>query len=84
MTLTATLTTTLIEAPSDEQEQRFLIRSMCDTMIPKLVQEDISLLQSLILDVFPGADIQQLSLEVTLRPRLRPGLRPRPRRRLNP
>lgn len=37
-------------------EQQILVQSVCDTMIPKLVAEDIPLLQSLITDVFPGVE----------------------------
>lgn len=32
-----------------------LLRSICETVIPKLVAEDIPLLYSLLTDVFPGA-----------------------------
>ncbi len=35
-------------------EQQILVQSVCDTMVPKLVAEDIPLLQSLVADVFPG------------------------------
>lgn len=34
-------------------EQRILIQSVCDTLVPKLVSEDITLLSSLLQDVFP-------------------------------
>lgn len=36
-------------------EQEVLIKSVCETMIPKLISEDIPLLFSLLSDVFPGA-----------------------------
>eukprot|EP00116_Pleurobrachia_bachei_P013385 sb/3473647/ len=35
-------------------EQDILIQSVCETLMPKLVAEDIPLLQSLLSDVFPG------------------------------
>lgn len=35
-------------------EQEILIQSICETMVPKLVAEDIPLLYSLLSDVFPG------------------------------
>ncbi|XP_023392903.1 cytoplasmic dynein 1 heavy chain 1 [Pteropus vampyrus] len=35
-------------------EQEILIQSVCETMVPKLVAEDIPLLFSLLSDVFPG------------------------------
>lgn len=35
-------------------EQQILVQSVCDTMVPKLVAEDIPLLQSLVTDVFPN------------------------------
>lgn len=34
-------------------EQQILIQSVCETLTPKLVSEDITLLQSLLHDVFP-------------------------------
>ena len=40
-----------------EYEQEVLIRSVCETVIPKLVAEDIPLLHSLLSDVFPGAKV---------------------------
>ncbi|RWS31185.1 Dynein heavy chain: cytoplasmic-like protein [Leptotrombidium deliense] len=44
------------EATIAEQlpEQEILIQSVCETMVPKLVAEDIPLLFSLLSDVFPG------------------------------
>ncbi|CAD5206375.1 unnamed protein product [Bursaphelenchus okinawaensis] len=41
------------ETDSQIAEQRILIQSVCDTLIPKLVSEDITLLSSLLQDVFP-------------------------------
>eukprot|EP00731_Ephydatia_muelleri_P024350 Em0016g621a len=35
-------------------EQEILIQSVCETMVPKLVADDIPLLRSLLSDVFPG------------------------------
>lgn len=37
-------------------EQEILIQSVCETMVPKLVAEDIPLLFSLLSDVFPGVN----------------------------
>ena len=37
-------------------EQEILIQSVCETMVPKLVAEDIPLLFSLLTDVFPGVE----------------------------
>ncbi|XP_040576126.1 dynein heavy chain, cytoplasmic [Lepeophtheirus salmonis] len=37
-------------------EQEILIQSICETMVPKLVAEDIPLLFSLLSDVFPGVN----------------------------
>ncbi|XP_016418464.1 cytoplasmic dynein 1 heavy chain 1-like [Sinocyclocheilus rhinocerous] len=41
-------------------EQEILIQSVCETMVPKLVAEDIPLLFSLLSDVFPGILIQSV------------------------
>ncbi|XP_028677485.1 cytoplasmic dynein 1 heavy chain 1 isoform X2 [Erpetoichthys calabaricus] len=40
-------------------EQEILIQSVCETMVPKLVAEDIPLLFSLLSDVFPGVQYQR-------------------------
>ena len=44
-------------------EQEILIQSVCETMEPKLVAEDIPLLFSLLNDVFPGNDYQRNHME---------------------
>uniref|UniRef100_A0A8C3ASK7 Cytoplasmic dynein 1 heavy chain 1 n=1 Tax=Cyclopterus lumpus TaxID=8103 RepID=A0A8C3ASK7_CYCLU len=44
-------------------EQEILIQSVCETMVPKLVAEDIPLLFSLLSDVFPG--VQYMGGEMT-------------------
>merc|ERR1719318_1929613 len=44
-------------------EQEILIQSVCETMEPKLVAEDIPLLFSLLNDVFPGVDYQRSHME---------------------
>ena len=44
-------------------EQQILVQSVCDTMVPKLVAEDIPLLQSLVADVFPGIGYRTNELE---------------------
>lgn len=49
---------------------QILIQSVCETMVPKLVAEDIPLLFSLLSDVFPG--VQYMRDEMTaLREELR-------------
>merc|ERR1719341_2456917 len=44
-------------------EQEILIQSVCETMEPKLVAEDIPLLFSLLNDVFPGVEYQRSKME---------------------
>jgi len=41
-------------------EENILLKSLCDTLVPKLIQDDIPLLQSLLAGVFPGSTISQL------------------------
>ncbi|VDL72361.1 unnamed protein product [Nippostrongylus brasiliensis] len=41
-------------ALEDVAEQQMLIQSVCETLVPKLVNEDIALLFSLLTDVFPS------------------------------
>uniref|UniRef100_A0A336KP21 Dynein heavy chain, cytoplasmic n=1 Tax=Culicoides sonorensis TaxID=179676 RepID=A0A336KP21_CULSO len=55
-TMTQQGETTIDEAVIAEQlpEQEILIQSVCETMVPKLVAEDIPLLFSLLNDVFPN------------------------------
>eukprot|EP01105_Mastigella_eilhardi_P022506 TRINITY_DN553_c0_g1_i1.p1 TRINITY_DN553_c0_g1~~TRINITY_DN553_c0_g1_i1.p1 ORF type:complete len:4613 (+),score=1400.71 TRINITY_DN553_c0_g1_i1:1522-13839(+) len=52
-----------------QQEQEVLIRSVCETMVPKLVSDDIPLFHNLVKDVFPGADLLSISLK-SLRERI--------------
>jgi len=40
-------------------EAKILIKSLCDTLVPKLIAEDIPLLSSLLTGVFPGSSIIQ-------------------------
>lgn len=42
------------QSSDDTDEQQILIRSVCETLVPKLVSEDITLLFSLLQDVFPN------------------------------
>ncbi|VDP99948.1 unnamed protein product [Trichobilharzia regenti] len=51
-------------------EQEILIQSVMETMVPKLVAEDIPLLYSLLSDVFPGVRYSQAAME-SLRRELR-------------
>ncbi|EGG20698.1 cytoplasmic dynein heavy chain [Cavenderia fasciculata] len=44
-------------------EIRVLLNSITDTMIPKLVADDIPLIQSLLLDVFPGSELSPIHIE---------------------
>jgi len=53
----------------DIAEQEIIIQSVAETVVPKLVQEDIPLLKSLLADVFPGvpyvpADLERLRAEI--------------------
>lgn len=41
---------------------QILIQSVCETMVPKLVAEDIPLLFSLLSDVFPGKEYQRADM----------------------
>lgn len=41
-------------------EQQLLLRSVTDTVVPKLVAQDVPLLKSLLLGVFPDADVAAL------------------------
>jgi dynein heavy chain 1 len=38
-------------------EQNILLRSLCDTLVPKLIAQDIPLLESLLSGVFPGSSL---------------------------
>ena len=53
------------EAAIAEQlpEQEILIQSVVETMVPKLVAEDISLLKSLLSDVFPGVPYTEADMD---------------------
>ena len=44
-------------------EQEILIQSVIETMVPKLVAEDITLLNSLLLDVFPGVTSNESTMD---------------------
>ena len=44
-------------------EQQILIQSVCETLTPKLVSEDITLLQSLLHDVFPDTTYKPKSMD---------------------
>ena len=53
----------LLEMDAEQQEafeRDVLISSVCDTVVPKLVAEDIPLLQSLLGSVFTGASIKEI------------------------
>jgi dynein heavy chain 1 len=36
-------------------EENIPLKSLCDTLVPKLIQDDIPLLNSLLSGVFPGS-----------------------------
>jgi dynein heavy chain 1 len=46
-------------------EQGILIQSVCETMVPKLVAEDIPLLSSLLNDVFPNVQYTRAEMKGT-------------------
>lgn len=46
-----------------EIEKNILIRSVCNTVVPKLIAEDIPLLSKLLSGVFPGSDIMKIEEE---------------------
>ncbi|MBN3298743.1 DYHC1 protein, partial [Amia calva] len=48
-----------IKREKRERGEDILIQSVCETMVPKLVAEDIPLLFSLLSDVFPGVQYQR-------------------------
>lgn len=47
----------------DEWEQQILLRSVCETIVPKLVADDVPLLSNLLSGVFPGSDIMPIEEE---------------------
>ena len=47
----------------DISEQEILIQSVTETIVPKLVAEDVPLLTSLLADVFPGVDYVPVNLD---------------------
>ena len=49
-------------------EQEILIQSVCETMVPKLVAEDIPLLFSLLNDVFPNVGYTRAEMKGTYLP----------------
>ncbi|XP_071963522.1 cytoplasmic dynein 1 heavy chain 1-like [Antedon mediterranea] len=59
------------EIAEELPEQEILIQSVCETMVPKLVAEDIPLLHSLLSDVFPGIPYTQAEMKGLRRELLR-------------
>ena len=49
---------------ADLPEQEILIQSVYETMLPKLVNDDIMLLKSLLQDVFPNVNYQRAEMQV--------------------
>ena len=52
------------DIPIEQWEQNILLKSVCDTLIPKLVSEDISLFHSLLIGVFPDCQIEEVKEDV--------------------
>ena len=52
-----------INMPIEQWEQNILLRSVCNTLIPKLVSEDITLFNSLLSGVFPDCKIEEVKEE---------------------
>ena len=48
------------DMPIEQWEQNILLRSVCNTLIPKLVSEDITLFNSLLKGVFPDCKIEEV------------------------
>ena len=51
------------DMPIETWEQNILLKSVCDTLIPKLVSEDITLYNSLLIGVFPDSKIEEVKEE---------------------
>ena len=49
-----------LDIPIETWEQNILLRSVCNTLIPKLVSEDITLFNSLLKGVFPNCVIEEV------------------------
>ena len=54
---------TVDEVAENLPEQEILVQSVCETMVPKLVAEDIPLLFNLLSDVFPGVEYTPAEME---------------------
>ncbi|EAR94592.2 dynein heavy chain, cytoplasmic protein (macronuclear) [Tetrahymena thermophila SB210] len=48
------------DAQIQEFEQKILLRSVCETIVPKLVSDDVPLLSNLLSGVFPGSSIPEI------------------------
>ncbi|SCV72617.1 BQ2448_4154 [Microbotryum intermedium] len=55
--------TTTTFAGVDIQEQEILIQSVTETIVPKLIADDVPLLTGLLADVFPGIDYVPVNLD---------------------
>ncbi|KAE8214295.1 hypothetical protein CF327_g2298 [Tilletia walkeri] len=51
------------DIPLEVSEQEILIQSVSETIVPKLVADDVPLLTSLLSDVFPGVEYKPVALE---------------------
>ncbi|MCQ2815661.1 MAG: AAA family ATPase [archaeon] len=47
----------------EEWEQNILLKSVCNTLIPKLVREDLALYNSLLTGVFPNSKIEEVNMD---------------------
>lgn len=52
------------QADLDIAEQEIVIQSVSETIVPKLVAEDVPLLSSLLADVFPGIEYKPVNLDM--------------------
>lgn len=52
--------TSNLDVVIESWEQNILLKSVCDTLIPKLVAEDITLFHSLLIGVFPDAKVEEV------------------------
>ena len=46
-------------------ETYILLKFVCDTLIPKLVSEDITLFNSLLIKVYPYSKVEELREDIT-------------------
>lgn len=54
------------EKETREFEEKILLRSVCETIVPKLVADDVPLLSNLLAGVFPGSKLSDINEEVLM------------------